>query len=61
MGCNVIKYGCIGIKLGLWRLDNIDVHKMIISHVIFIIGDLLSLYNGLVADYFVGRVYLLIE
>ena len=59
MGCNVIKYGCISIQFSLRRLDSIDIHKMIIFCVIFIIGGSLALYNGGVVDDFSGKMYLL--
>ena len=59
MGCNVIKYGFISIQLSIWSLDSVEIHKMIIYHVIFIIGYSLELYNvGVVGD-FVVNVYLL--
>ena len=55
----MIKYGCISIKFSLWSIDSIDIHKMIISHIIFIIGDSLVLDKGGVVDDFVGNDYLL--
>ena len=59
MGYNVIKYECISIQFSIWRIDSTEIHKMIIYHVIFIIGYSLELYNvGVVGD-FVVNVYLL--
>ena len=57
MGYNVIKYECISIQFSIWRIDSTEIHKMIIYHVIFIIGDLLALDNRGATDDFVVIVY----